>query len=41
MILGGAYILAFWYALKRARRAGLDEQRIADLSVVNVVRLGV
>ena len=41
MILGGAYILAFWYALKRARRAGLDEQRIADLSIVNVVRLGV
>ena len=27
------YFLAFWYALKRARRAGLDEQRIADLSI--------
>ena len=33
VILGGAYFLAFWYALKRARRAGLDEQRLADLGI--------
>lgn len=35
--LGGAYLLAFWYALRRARRAGLNEQRIMDLGLVGIV----
>lgn len=37
VILGGAYFLALWYALQRARRAGLDGQRIVDLGIVGIV----
>ena len=37
VLLGGAYLLAFWYALRRARRAGLNEQRIMDLGLVGIV----
>ena len=37
VILGGAYFLALWYALRRARRAGLNEQRIVDLGIVGIV----
>ena len=36
VILGGAYLLALWYALQRARRAGLDGQRIVDLGLVGI-----
>ena len=35
--LGGAYFLAFWYAVRRARRAGLNELRIMDLGFVGIV----
>ena len=34
VILGGSYFLALWYAQQRARRAGLNEQRIVDLGLV-------
>ena len=37
VILGGSYFLALWYALRRARRAGLNEQRIVDLGIVGIV----
>lgn len=37
VILGGSYFLALWYALKRARRAGLNEQRIVDLGIVGII----
>lgn len=37
VILGGSYFLALWYALQRARRAGLDGQRIVDLGIVGIV----
>ncbi len=36
VILGGSYFLALWYALQRARRAGLNEQRIVDLGLVGM-----
>ena len=34
VILGGSYFLALWYALQRARLAGLNEQRIVDVGLV-------
>ena len=37
VILGGSYFLALWYALQRARRAGLDGQRIVDLGIVGII----
>lgn len=37
VILGGSYFLALWYALQRARRAGLNEQRIVDLGIVGII----
>ncbi len=37
VLLGGAYFLALWYALQRARRAGLDGQRIVDLGIVGII----
>ena len=37
VLLGGAYFLAFWYAVRRARRAGLNEHRVMDLGFVGIV----
>ena len=37
VLLGGAYFLALWYALQRARRAGLNDQRIVDLGIVGII----